>query len=188
MFPLLSLPIETQFRIPSYLLSYFLFIFHIPWCTLPYFPSISSQASMPFLSCCYRTTIFEGKQKYLSVRAASNKIQTSVPQPRTFNLLLSVCFARVEGLVLAYACSSVRSEIPSLRLHRSVRECIFQSISCIYTDAPLKACLSSGFAHQTAIWSLKNLFVIDCISFLKAVIRIFMQTIHHVLQNNNIRG
>ena len=47
-------------RLPSYLLCtlflYFLFIFYLPRCTLPHFPSISSIASLPFLSCCHRTT------------------------------------------------------------------------------------------------------------------------------------
>ena len=38
-------------RFPSYLLIYFLFIFYLSRCTLPDFPSVSSLASQPFLSC-----------------------------------------------------------------------------------------------------------------------------------------
>ena len=37
-------------------LSYFLFIFYLLRCTLPDFPSVSSLAPLPFLSCCYQTT------------------------------------------------------------------------------------------------------------------------------------
>ena len=40
----------------SVLYSYFIFIFYLPRCTLPDFPSVSSLASLPFLSCCHRTT------------------------------------------------------------------------------------------------------------------------------------
>ena len=36
----------------SVLFSYFLFIFYLPWCTLPDFPSVSSLASLPCLFCC----------------------------------------------------------------------------------------------------------------------------------------
>ena len=47
-------------RFSSYLLLtdllYFLFIFYLPWCTIPDFPSISSLISLPFLFCCHRTT------------------------------------------------------------------------------------------------------------------------------------
>ena len=38
------------------LLLYFLSIFYLAPCTLPDFASISSQASLSFLSCCHRTT------------------------------------------------------------------------------------------------------------------------------------
>ena len=52
--------ISTPRRFPSYLLLtlflYFLFIFYFPRCTLPDFLSTSSHASLPFLSCCHRTT------------------------------------------------------------------------------------------------------------------------------------
>ena len=45
---------------PSYLLItvilHFLFIFYLPRCTLPDFHSVSALASLPFLSCCHRTT------------------------------------------------------------------------------------------------------------------------------------
>ena len=34
-------------------LSYFLFIFYLPQCTLPDFPSDSSLASLPFSPCCH---------------------------------------------------------------------------------------------------------------------------------------
>ena len=48
-------------RFPSYrlliLLLYFLFIFYLPRCTLPDFPSVSSLASLPFLSCCQQQQI-----------------------------------------------------------------------------------------------------------------------------------
>ena len=37
-------------------LSYFLFIFYLPWCTLIDFHSVSFLVSLPFLFCCYRTT------------------------------------------------------------------------------------------------------------------------------------
>ena len=33
--------------------SYFLFSFYLPWSTLPDFPSVTSLASMPFLSSCH---------------------------------------------------------------------------------------------------------------------------------------
>ena len=36
--------------------SYFLFIFYLPQCTLPDFPSDSSLASLQFLSSCHRAT------------------------------------------------------------------------------------------------------------------------------------
>ena len=43
--------------LPSHeILLYFLFIFYLSRCTLPEFLSVSSHASLPFLSCCYRTT------------------------------------------------------------------------------------------------------------------------------------
>ena len=55
-----SLSNRTPRRFPSYLLStlflYFLFIFYLPWCTLPLFPSISSQTFLTFLSCCHWTS------------------------------------------------------------------------------------------------------------------------------------
>ena len=45
-------------RFPSYLLFtfllYFLFIFYLPRCTQPDFPSVFSLASLPFLPCCHR--------------------------------------------------------------------------------------------------------------------------------------
>ena len=57
-----SPPNSTPRRFPSYLLLTlllnFLFIFYFPLCTLPDFPSISPQASLPFLSCCHRTTTY----------------------------------------------------------------------------------------------------------------------------------
>ena len=40
----------------SVIFSYFLFIFYLPRCTLPDFPSVSSLASLPFLPCCHLTT------------------------------------------------------------------------------------------------------------------------------------
>ena len=43
-------------RSPSHLLLYLLFIFYLPRFTLLFFPSVSSLASLPFLSCCHRTT------------------------------------------------------------------------------------------------------------------------------------
>ena len=53
-----SPPNSTPRRFPYYLLLtfllYFLLIFYLPHCTLPDFPSVSSQVSLPFLS-CYRT-------------------------------------------------------------------------------------------------------------------------------------
>ena len=55
-----SPPNSTPRRFPSYLLVtfllYFLFIFYHPLCTIPDFPSVSSLASLSFLSCCHRTT------------------------------------------------------------------------------------------------------------------------------------
>ena len=51
---------STPRRFPSYLiftlLLYFLFIFHLPRCTLPDFLSKSPHTSLPYLSCCHRTT------------------------------------------------------------------------------------------------------------------------------------
>ena len=48
---------STPRRFPPYLLLtlllYFLFVFYLPRCTLPDFPSISPQAFLPFLSCYY---------------------------------------------------------------------------------------------------------------------------------------
>jgi len=38
--------------------SYFLLIFHLPRCTLPDFPPVSSLASLPFLSCCHHSKTF----------------------------------------------------------------------------------------------------------------------------------
>ena len=50
---------NTPRRFPSYLLFtlllYFLFISYITGCTMQDFPSVSFLASLPFLSCCYRT-------------------------------------------------------------------------------------------------------------------------------------
>ena len=45
-------------RFPSYLLLtlYFLFNSYLPRFILSNFPSVSFQASLPFLSCCHRTT------------------------------------------------------------------------------------------------------------------------------------
>ena len=51
-------PNSTPRRFPSYLLLCFLFIFYLPRYSLPDFHSISSLASMPFLSCCHQTTTF----------------------------------------------------------------------------------------------------------------------------------
>ena len=54
--------LQTQFQDsspPTFFwpaLFYFLFIFHLPRCTLPDLPSVSSLASLRFLSCCHRTT------------------------------------------------------------------------------------------------------------------------------------
>ena len=45
----------TTRRFPSYFFLYFLFIFYFPRCTLPYFSSVSSLSSKPFLSCCHQT-------------------------------------------------------------------------------------------------------------------------------------
>ena len=54
-----SPPNSTPRRFQHYLLLtnllYFLFIFYLSWCTLPNFSSVSSQGSLPFLS-CYQTT------------------------------------------------------------------------------------------------------------------------------------
>ena len=51
---------STPRRFPSYLLLtlllYFLFIFYLPRCTLPDFPSVSSLTFLSFWSCCNRTT------------------------------------------------------------------------------------------------------------------------------------
>ena len=59
----ISPPNSTTRRFPSYLLLtlllYLLFIFYLPRCTLPDFPSVSSLTSLPFLSCCHQTTIVE---------------------------------------------------------------------------------------------------------------------------------
>ena len=43
-----SPPNSTPRRFSSYLLLYFLFIFYLPRCILPDFPSVSSLASLPF--------------------------------------------------------------------------------------------------------------------------------------------
>ena len=48
-----SPPNSAPRRFPSYLLLYFLFIFYLPRCTLPDFPSVSSPASLPVLPCCH---------------------------------------------------------------------------------------------------------------------------------------
>ena len=56
------------------LLLYFLFICYLPRYTLPNFPSISSQTSLPFLSCCHRTTTTKGVDR-LHERLASLDIQ-----------------------------------------------------------------------------------------------------------------
>ena len=54
------IPNSIPWRFPSYLhltlLLYFLSIFYLTQCTPPGFPSISS---LPFLSCCHRTTTTE---------------------------------------------------------------------------------------------------------------------------------
>ena len=47
---------STPRRISSYLLLYFLFIFHIPRWPLPDFPSVSSLVSLSFPTCCHLTT------------------------------------------------------------------------------------------------------------------------------------
>ena len=51
---------STPRRLSSYLLlallPYFFFIFYLPRCSLPNFPSVSSLVSLPLLSCCPRTT------------------------------------------------------------------------------------------------------------------------------------
>ena len=56
-----TLQYYTLRRFTSYLLFIrllcFLIILYLPRCTIPEFPSVSSQASLPFLSCCHRTTI-----------------------------------------------------------------------------------------------------------------------------------
>ena len=49
-------PNSIPWRFPSYLFLYF--IFYLSRCTLPDFPSVFSLASLPFLSCCYRTTTY----------------------------------------------------------------------------------------------------------------------------------
>jgi len=46
-------------RFPTYLLLYLFFIFYLSRCTLTNFPSVSSLASLPFLSCYHRTTYVE---------------------------------------------------------------------------------------------------------------------------------
>ena len=51
---LILLDNSTPKRFPSYLLLYILFIIYLPWCTLSDFPSMTSQASLLFLS-CHRT-------------------------------------------------------------------------------------------------------------------------------------
>ena len=55
-----SPPNSTPKWLPSYLfltlLLCILFIVYLPRCTLPDFLSVSSQASLPLLSCCHRTT------------------------------------------------------------------------------------------------------------------------------------
>ena len=56
-------PNSTPRRLPSYLLLYFRFVFYIPRCTVPDFPSTSSQASLTFLSCCHRTTTTTSRQE-----------------------------------------------------------------------------------------------------------------------------
>ena len=55
-----KLPNSTRRRFPFYLLLTLLlcilFIFYLPRCTLPDFPSGSSLSSLSFLSCCHGTT------------------------------------------------------------------------------------------------------------------------------------
>ena len=49
------------------LLLYFLFIFHLPRCTLPDFPSVSSLAFLPFFPCCHLITTSKFNSKTVSV-------------------------------------------------------------------------------------------------------------------------
>ena len=48
--------ISTPRRLPSFLYLYLFFIFYLSRYNLPDFPSVSSLTSLPFLSCCHRTT------------------------------------------------------------------------------------------------------------------------------------
>ena len=58
---------STPSRLSSYLLMtlilYFFTIFYLPRSTLPDFTSVSSLASLPFLSCCHRTITTRLKEK-----------------------------------------------------------------------------------------------------------------------------
>ena len=75
---------STPWRFPSYLLLalplYFLFIFYLPRCTLRDFPSVSTQASLLFLSCCHRTTTYQwlGWNKYCKNRGFFFKLVNTI--------------------------------------------------------------------------------------------------------------
>ena len=66
----LTSKVNSRTGFPSYLLIYFPFICLPSRCTPPDFPSIPSLASLPFLSCCHRTTTCASRKNMLAIFAS----------------------------------------------------------------------------------------------------------------------